>query len=154
MAVMTRKTLVLHGVSVVVDGLTVEARLGTGYQGNASPAPFSMRRPSSNHPQVDNPDPRRDLAEQRDAAAVRAGRPEVDGGFPSRSRAADRVRLTIAPRWYLQRGASCSTAARNTGLPACVPASVGTVPSGCGQTAFTAVTVATASTGEKKVRDI
>jgi len=46
MAVMTRRTLVLRGVSVLRDGLTIVTRLGSGYRADhQTPALFSMRHP-------------------------------------------------------------------------------------------------------------
>src|SRR5262249_52728836 len=78
MAVITRETLVLRGVSVLRDGLTV-VRLGSGYRAVAlqqTPAPiFTMRHPQPFNP-AEQPDAERWAdAEHRDASS-RAGRPE------------------------------------------------------------------------------
>jgi len=75
MAVITRETLVLRGVSVLRDGLTV-VRLGSGYRAVAmqQPAPiFTMR-----HPQPFNPGEKPEAERWADAkhwASSRAGRP-------------------------------------------------------------------------------
>jgi hypothetical protein len=76
MAVMTLKTLVQRGVSVVRDGLAVQTRLGLGYQGNQAPAPVTMRHPSPGNPGTE-PGWRLPLADKHpeDDVAPRAGRP-------------------------------------------------------------------------------
>jgi hypothetical protein len=76
MAVMTLKTLVQRGVSVVRDGLAVQTRLGLGYQGNQAPAPITMRHPSPGNPGTE-PGWRLPLADKHpeNDVASRAGRP-------------------------------------------------------------------------------
>jgi hypothetical protein len=65
MAMITRTTLVLRGVSVLRDGLTVVMHLGSGYRADhQTPALFSMRHPlpvPTNEPEAErwsNPDDR------------------------------------------------------------------------------------------------
>ena len=86
MAVMTLKTLVQRGVSVVTGGLAVEVRLGLGYQGDLQkPAPFSMRHPALAKPPIESdPDswPAFASLEANEAAQVRAGRPAGWAGVP------------------------------------------------------------------------
>lgn len=77
MAVITRTPLVLRGVSVLCDGLTVVARLGSGYQAAATqtPAPFSMRHPqpfNAGQPQSErwsNPEEHRDASSRTGRSA-------------------------------------------------------------------------------------
>lgn len=75
MAVITRRTLVLRGVSVLRDGLTVVARLGTGYQAEKQkPAPFAMPHPMPSNLQNQSESERwSNLDDDRDASS-RAGR--------------------------------------------------------------------------------
>jgi hypothetical protein len=78
MAVITRETLVLRGVSVLRDGLTVVARLGSGYQATQTPAPFSMRHPqpfNAGRPQAErwiNPDEHQDASSQAGRSRTQA----------------------------------------------------------------------------------
>jgi hypothetical protein len=89
MALMTPRTLVLSGVSVLRDGTAVQTRLGLGYQGDKqAPAPFSMRHPSPHAPRGETePEPRRVVDDfvNRDVRVVkRAGRPGCWAGVPVR----------------------------------------------------------------------
>src|SRR5262245_60748587 len=86
MAVITRQTLVLRGVSVLRDGLTVVARLGSGYQAQATqtPAPFSMRHPQPFNAGANQAERWLNPEEHRDASS-RAGRSASTGGVLNRA---------------------------------------------------------------------
>src|SRR5262249_56916932 len=98
MAVMTLKTLVQRGVSVVTGGLAVEVRLGLGYQGDLQkPAPFSMRHPALAKPPIESdPDswPAFAALEHNQAAQGRARRPAGWAGVPPGPGTAVRPRQT------------------------------------------------------------
>ncbi len=92
MAMITRQTLMQHGVSVVRGGQTVRVRLGSGDAGHGKllSFPISLRRPAPGNSPADEP-------EQRlDAAAIRAGRSDCHAGvLPYRSPA---LRASLASR--------------------------------------------------------
>lgn len=96
MAVITRKTLVLRGVSVLRDGLTVVARLGSGYRAIATQTPastFPMRHPqpfaAANQPAAErwsSPDDHRDASSRAGRSARTAGclnRANLGGSVPA-----------------------------------------------------------------------
>jgi hypothetical protein len=95
MAVITRETLVLRDVSVLRDGLTVVARLGSGYPAEMqTPAPtFPMRHPqpfaAANQPEAErwsNPDDHRDASSRTGRSARTAGclnRAVLGGSVPA-----------------------------------------------------------------------
>ncbi len=115
MAVITPKTLVLNGVYVVRDVVTVT--LGKGFDtvnAQTLAMPFCMRQPSQRYPQaVQEAGQRLNHADQdgADNAADRAGRPGCcPGVLASRSPALGAGRI-ISTRWSLATGGSRPTAA-------------------------------------------
>ena len=99
MAVITAKSLVLGGISVIRDGSAVSLRLGSLYQGQeqAPPVPFSMRHPSMGcRVWFTEPVQRHDYVDNTDVGhgALRAGRLGSLGGVLLRS-----SRLAASARW-------------------------------------------------------
>jgi hypothetical protein len=134
MLAMTLQNLVLRGVSVGNGGLAIQARLGTGYRSNQqTPAPVSRRHPSSSKPETE-PDRRHASADDRAAAADRAGRPGCLAGVPSCRGLARSASRAIAPRWHEMGGASLSAATIPGSLRAGTAAAAGKVPLGCSRT--------------------
>ena len=120
MAVINRNTLVLTGVSVVRDVVTVTMGNGLNSACAQLPAkPISTRHPSQRYPQAEQTTGQRhDHAETSgvDQAACRAGRPGCREGFlASRGLALQASQTT---------GGACSTAATRNGPTAITPASV------------------------------
>ena len=137
MALMTRKPLVLCGVSVLRDGAAVQTRLGLGYQGNRqAPAPFSMRHPSPQVPRTE-PEPRRHDVDpgDRDVGVVkRAGRPGCWAGVPVSRKPALRASRSPATRVLRKRGTSLMAAGRTGSAIADAAAAVDQARSGRLQT--------------------
>src|SRR5262245_27387202 len=101
MAVITRNTLVLRGVTVAGRVVTGWTRIGAYLVDGQAPAlHFSMRHPSSGYPES-NPEAVRQRCLDEDDADVRAGRPGSRAGVPSRrspaSSAGGTVRLGRVP---------------------------------------------------------
>ena len=112
MAVINRNTLVLTGVSVVRDVVTVTMGNGLNSACAQLPAkPISTRHPSQRYPQAEQTTGQRhDHAELSgvDQAAYRAGRPGCREGFLASRGLALPASLTL--------GGSCPTAATRIGL--------------------------------------
>ena len=118
MAVINRNTLVLTGVSVVRDVVTVTMGNGLNSACALSTNPTSTRHPSPRYSQAEQKTGQRyDHAESgMDDAAYRAGRPGCREGFlASRGLALQASQTT---------GGACSTAATRNGQTAITPASV------------------------------
>ena len=111
MAVINRNTLVLTGVSVVRDVVTVT--MGNGLNSaclRLSAKPISTRYPSQRYPQAERTTGRRHdhaVSGGVDQAAVRAGRPGCREGFLASRRLALPASRTM--------GGSCATAALQLG---------------------------------------
>jgi hypothetical protein len=130
MALMTRKALVLRGVSVLRDGTADQTRFGRGYQGvQQRPAPFSKRHPSPRDPER--------LAAHRDVRdAGRAGRPGCWAGVSvSRSLALAGASRSAAVRTLREGGASLMAAGRIGPMMAGALATKGQANPGCTLTA-------------------
>jgi hypothetical protein len=86
MAMITRNTLVLRGVSVVFGGQTAWTRSGSGYRGRlgAKLFPISPRHPSLGSRGMNLPQMRHARADElgADQAALRAGRSDCFAGVP------------------------------------------------------------------------
>jgi len=120
MAVINRNTLVLTGVSVVRDVVTVT--MGTGLNSacaQLSASPISTRHPSQWYPRAEQETGQRHdhaVEDGVDQAVNRAGRPGCREGFlASRGLALQASQTT---------GGACSTAATRNGQTAITPASV------------------------------
>jgi hypothetical protein len=129
MALKTRKTLVLCGVSVLRDGAAVQKRLGLGYQGGQQPpAPFSMRHPFPRNPRADTePEPRRHDVDRpdRDVGVVtRAGRPGCWAGVPVSRKPVLTAGASPEPR-VLRMGGTSLTAAGRAGSARAIAAAAG-----------------------------
>lgn len=120
MAVITRETLVLRGVSVLCDGLVVVARLGTGYPSAApqqTPAIcFPMRHPQSFNPRNLSDSERWASPDDHRDASSRTGRSAAKtiGAFPRKPWTRGRFALACLPWQATQPGLAGRTTSTRT----------------------------------------